>query len=91
MSMKIKPEHLQHMRLAISAKLHEVGSDVVAEHRIRISTEAHSHVQDLDKRMRWDMLRASGLITWVCDTLYKYANDTHIDTALKAIQAEFKF
>jgi len=41
-------------------------------------------------RYRWDLLRASrienvGGISWICDTLYKYLNDDHIDTALRRI------
>lgn len=36
-----------------------------------------------DKRLRWDALRQAGLITWACDNLYSYANDDHIDTALR--------
>lgn len=36
-----------------------------------------------DKRLHWDALRQAGLITWVCDNLYSYANDDHIDTALR--------
>jgi hypothetical protein len=43
-----------------------------------------------DKRLAWDVLRNSevgGLkgIQFVCDVLYKYLNDSHIDTALLKI------
>ena len=42
------------------------------------------------KRYRWDMLRAANIngkngITWICDNLYSYLDDTHIDTALRNI------
>ena len=40
-----------------------------------------------DKRVRWDYFHAAGklALSFLCDTLYKYMNDTHMDTALKAI------
>lgn len=41
-------------------------------------------VKDLDKRYRWDLLYASRFD--VCGRIYPTgANDTHIDTALRAI------
>ena len=36
-----------------------------------------------DKRFQWDMVRQAGLITWLCDNIYPYANDDHIQTVLK--------
>jgi len=38
-----------------------------------------------DTRYRFDLLYRCGLTLWVCDTLYKYVDDTHIATALKRI------
>ena len=38
-----------------------------------------------DKRFRWDLANAAGLIPFFCDTLYQYMNDEHIDTALRSI------
>lgn len=43
-----------------------------------------------DKRYRWDLCYHAGLTPWICDTIYPYANDTHIDTALRAIVAPLK-
>jgi hypothetical protein len=37
-----------------------------------------------DKRLRWDALYKCGLTSWICDNLYSYLNDDHIDTALRA-------
>jgi len=37
------------------------------------------------KRYRWDMARNAGLMPFICDTLYKYCDDSHIDTALRQI------
>ena len=36
-----------------------------------------------NKRYRWDCLWAAGLTRWVCDHIYPYANDDHIDTVLR--------
>lgn len=36
-----------------------------------------------DKRLRWDAARQADLIPFLCDTVYQYANDDHIDTALR--------
>ncbi len=38
-----------------------------------------------DMRYRWDMLHMAGCLTFTCQTLYKYLNDDHIDTALRKI------
>jgi hypothetical protein len=38
-----------------------------------------------EKRFRWDVLKAGTSIQWLCDELYPYLNDDHIDTALRAI------
>jgi hypothetical protein len=40
---------------------------------------------DLEKRIRWDFYHAAKLSKFVCDKIYPYADDTHIDTALKNI------
>ena len=36
-------------------------------------------------RYRWDVLHACGLTGWICNNLYAYLNDDHIDTALRKI------
>ena len=73
--MKIQPEHFQHMKDAIESTMQRVP---VEQYKAANPTFS-------DKRIRWDYWRASGLLTWTCDTLYKYMNDEHIDTALRAI------
>lgn len=37
------------------------------------------------KRYQWDITYQVGLTTYICDTLYKYLNDDHIQTALNRI------
>ncbi len=46
------------------------------------------------KRFRWDVLYAAKIndessSRWICDNLYSYLNDTHIDTALKTIVGRY--
>ncbi|MFI3187261.1 MAG: hypothetical protein QX198_14895 [Methylococcaceae bacterium] len=36
-------------------------------------------------RYQWDLIRAAGLMPWICDNLYSYLNDEHIQTALNKI------
>ena len=78
--MKIKPEHYQYMKTEI-AKL-----DINA---IRLSIlNSDKQPKDFDKRMRWDCSYHAGLSRWISDNIYSYANDDHIDTALKSIAKE---
>lgn len=78
--MKILPEHYQYMKAAI-VKI--ATPEKLAAHRQFIMNEGKSG--DIEKRLRWDLSYYAGLTPWICANVYKYANDTHIDTALKAI------
>jgi len=78
--MKITPEHLAHMRAAIAATI-PVHPYTAADY----ARAGHS-----PKRYRWDLLYAAKLTPWICQHLYKYCNDEHIDTALRAILAELQ-
>jgi hypothetical protein len=71
--MKIKPEHFEHMKKAILANAH---APTLPSYLARGLTE---------KRWRWDLLYAAGLGGWICTNIYPYANDEHIDTALRVI------
>lgn len=71
--MKIKSEHFDHLRSAIT----EHDTDF---HRSRYAAAGLSTT-----RYQWDLVRHVGLMPWVCDTLYTYLNDTHIQTALNKI------
>ena len=76
--MKITPEHFDIMQAAINK--------VVAVHPVSEYRAANPEFSE--KRIRWDYWRAAGLLAFTCDTLYKYVNDDHIDTALRAIIRE---
>jgi hypothetical protein len=75
--MKIKPEHVEHMAAAMRATVAQVGPEKCAEFRQLVTP----------KRYRWDLARGAGLTSFMCDTLYPYAEDKHIDTALRSIVA----
>ena len=40
------------------------------------------------KRYQWDVAYQVGLTAYICDTLYPYMNDEHIQTALNRIIRE---
>lgn len=79
--MKIKPEHYARMKYEI-AKI----AGHLPEHRENLKSDPR--VKDLEMRLRWDASRAAGLTRFICDEVYLYANDTHVDTALRKIMVE---
>lgn len=74
--MKIQPEHLARMR---SLLVQRHGTDFAP----RI-TAAYERAGLSKMRARWDAWRAASN-TEIVRELYKYANDDHIDTALRRI------
>ena len=86
MPMKIKPEHVEYMRqemqAALTREISRIGEQKLREWRSQVS----------EKRFRWDLARAAGLLPrWICDYIYPYANDTHFDTALRRIVSDLDF
>ena len=79
--MKVLHEHYSYMKTAMQAIKEQIPSQ-----RQFIIKEGRS--KDIEQRLRWDCLWAAGLWPWVCSEIYKYANDSHIDTALKRIMKE---
>lgn len=71
--MKITPEHYEMMRVAIEPL---IDNEELALYMRAGLTQ---------KRYRWDLWRRAGLLQFTCDVLYEYANDDHIDTALRKI------
>lgn len=72
--MKVTQEHLNHMRAAIGA---------VTNADLLYPTYKKAGLSD--ERYRWDIARMAGLIPFMCDTLYLYCDDAHIDTALRLL------
>lgn len=81
--MKIIPEHYETLRKGISDKYR----DLLINHAVDFNKYLSGHT---DKRIAWDLLNAAKLMPFVCNTLYKYCNDSHIDTALLRIIKEIK-
>jgi len=85
--MKIKPEHYSKI-LAHFKRISEI-SDLKA---YREKLKSDPRVQDLEKRLRWDICYAGGSSTefarLIRDEIYKYANDDHLDTAFKKAMKE---
>lgn len=70
--MKIKPEHLAHMREALRGAVYEPWG-IARDKGLS------------PMRWRWDCLHAAKLTPWLCAVIYPYADDSHVDTALRAI------
>jgi hypothetical protein len=80
--MKIRPEHLEVLKTNITPL------DTPEKRQKYINGDFFNaeHTKDVDKRYRWDLLFAApGLSNWLRFTIYAYAGDHHIDTALRSI------
>lgn len=81
--MKIKPEHYAQLAALVRVGLTRIPSAqaYAARHE---SIPRIALAKDPAKRHRWDALYAAGADEVLSD-IYRYANDEHIDTALRAI------
>lgn len=73
--MKISTEHFRQLKLMCEAVMQDHPDGWLKYEAAGLSHE----------RFRWDVLRATGKMNWVCDVLYSYLDDSHIDTALRSI------
>jgi hypothetical protein len=71
--MKITIEHYAH----IARALNDIKPTILE------MIPAYKNAGFSDKRLRWDACYQAGLTTFICDTIYKYCDDSHIDTALR--------
>jgi hypothetical protein len=71
MALKMTPEHQARIQEAIKPL------DTPANRAGYVA----SNLSDL--RYHWDLLRAAGLIPFVCSELYPYLNDDHIGSAMR--------
>ena len=84
--MKIKQEHYK----AIKNNIAKIDRDSIILHKQDLHFKTTAPYKDLNKRVRWDIFyiairkETNDLIT----NIYKYANDDHIDTALRSIFKE---
>ena len=80
--MKIRPDHYATMRDAIAT----IPADKIQEIRNHVLTSDRVH--NREKCFRWNLSYAAKLTPFICDNVYSYADDTHIDTALRSIVRE---
>ena len=81
--LKIKKEHFDYIAAKIVETL-ENNPDAVAVYE---SGNFHNSdkVKCLQTRFNSDLLRYSVGSKWICDNLYPYMNDNHLETALNRI------
>ena len=81
--MRIKPEHYNQIKTAIAS---------IDRNKIKTHAEAvkeSGKFKDFGMRMRWDCLHSTGIFKDdFMQSVYSYAHDEHIDTALRNIVAE---
>jgi hypothetical protein len=77
--MLISTTHYNHINQIILDYLKSIG------HTPSSWTEQYLNASLSQKRARWDATYESKLTKYICDELYSYMNDTHIDTALRKI------
>jgi hypothetical protein len=83
--MKIKPGHYEYMRDTITTFVKENRHELDL-HKLALAN--NPQVKDVGKRLRWDIAYAAGLSQYICDNMYPYANDEHVDTVLRNIMKE---
>lgn len=83
--MKIKPDHFAHIKAAIDTTIAKHGENAIIAAYEHGEFPRAEQVKDLQRRLCFDLLYASGLTPWVCDNVYSYVNDEHLFTALKKI------
>ena len=81
--MKVTQEHYSHMKQAITSVWTKEKHEA---HRKFIVNEGKS--RDIERRLRFDWMHYAKLTPFICANVYSYANDDHINTALKNIIAE---
>lgn len=78
--MKIKKEHLQHMKDKI---LPNITGEII--HAYETGNFVRSEkTKDFQIRFNFDMLCRFLGSAWICDNLYTYMNDDHIKSALNS-------
>jgi hypothetical protein len=75
--MKLKPEHYNH----ILTEFNNLGKEALLA--MYETAYNDNRVKDIITRASFDALYAAKLSPWVCDNLYSYCDDTHIETAVR--------
>lgn len=83
--MKITNEHYEYIKKELSL----LNRDDVMAYKERL--QAKGGYNDFNTRFMYDLQRAAGLLSFVCDTIYQYADDSHYKTALFKAGKELNF
>ena len=86
--MKIRDNHFRHMDETIRQFYNGLEQEI---NTYAIELKQSGQFKDYHKRLRWDICNSAGLTPYICRELYTYLNDSHIDTALKAILNNYSF
>jgi len=87
--MKVKKHDYNELRDAIHNRVNELTREKIKEHKMSL---INSNTGDISKKFRWNLLWAVSFPVRqvIVDRIYQYANDNHIDTALKSIIKELE-
>lgn len=81
--MKIKPEDYEHLKAAI------LGNSKAPTLPQFLAGQKPGGPKRTEAGWRHCLISVTpGLTQWVCDVLYRYMDDTHLDTALRKITAD---
>ena len=80
--MKVTKEHYEYIKQAFASL------DVESINKHKANVLASGKYKDFNTRIVFDIARAAGLLKFVCEVLYKYVDDSHIETAYKAAAKE---
>ena len=79
----MQPQHFAYIKENITAILN-MESEIVTRYETGDFTRSDK-VKDLQKRFNFDLMNFAVDPKFICNELYPYLNDTHIETALKSI------
>ena len=79
--MKITNEHYNHIKTELQTTIDRLSYAKIMEHKAKLIS-GEIPCKDVNTRLMGDLQAASNLLTFVCDTIYSYANDDHYQTAL---------
>ena len=81
--MKITEEHQSIIKAAIDKVLQD-KPNIINEYENGNFIRAEA-VINLQRRFNFDLLQMANLTSFICNEVYKYANDSHIETCLKSV------
>jgi hypothetical protein len=83
--MKIKPADFDAIKEKINAFFDKHGKDYLIAKYESGDFPRYENVKNLQTRFNFDLFHYSGALSAVVNSVYEYANDEHIATALKKI------